>query len=455
MAAGHAERGVAISIASWRELRLLVEEAGDMWSGGRAPDRNDLRPLRTLAVALVFGCALALAVALRFGSGGHVALACGSGQPVMQANGLLATLDPSTFNSGTDLPDTGGIFNLDYGVGQQIAFAEDLSYIGATPPADLKLRWKFGDSNSYSYTATPSHTYAKAGTYLVWVDYYDSTSDQADKWTFFDYAHIHVVASLPPTPPIAHFTASGTTVVLESDQNAALTFDASGSKSLDGSPLTYTWDFNDGTSSTGEKVTHRYVLPGKTLVELIVTDAHGAKAVETMNIGVVSTQDDLPRAAVAASSSDVAPNQLVTFDASQTQLPKNEPNDQIVKFVWNFGDGTPAQATTGPTTSHSYKQAGTYTVTIQAFDLQGAAGAANIVITVATPGPNWLLFGFGSVALAATAVGAYFLIQSQRRYTALVRERERAMQLARARRVTERRPGPATRPPPRAPRARG
>jgi PKD repeat protein len=400
-----------------------------------------------LLVAALFGFVLAAAPGLFAAADGTVAWACGSGNPVMQANGLLATLDPATFNSGTDLPDTGGIFNLDYVAGRPISFGESLDYIGAPPPPDLKLRWKFGDGSSSTETAAPSHTYAKAGTYLVYVEYFDTTSSS---WQFFDYAHIRVATAAPPAnAPLAHASASATSIELGS----TVTLDASGSKSQDGSPLTYTWDFNDGTRATGVKTTHQYVQPGKTLVELIVADGHGVKAVDTLNLVVVPT-NGLPTAAMLPSATSIAPGGTVSFDASQSHAPTILPNDQLVKFVWNFGDGTPTQTTTIPTVSHAFKQAGTYTVTLQAYDEQDAAGTTTVSIRVGTGsgpsgaasygagGVNWPLIGFGGGALAALAIGGYFALQAQRRRNALILQRQRAMELARARRVTQQRPVP-------------
>lgn len=400
--------------------------------------------LRSVAFILL-GVFCGGALALLWGifpatGGGQFTLACGSGNPVMQANSLLATLDPNTFNAGNGLPDTGGIFALDYAAGKSIAFGENLAYIDSSAPPDLKLRWNFGDNSSSVVSLAPSHTYAKAGTYLVMVDYFDTTSYS---WQFFDYAHLHVVSSAAlPNPPVARIAASATSLELGTN----VTFDASGSKSQDGSALTYTWDFNDGTRTSGAKVTHQYIVPGKTLVQLIVTDGRGAKSVTALNLVVVPT-NGLPTAAVFANTTSVQPGQSVTFDASQSHAPDILPNDQLVKYVWDFGDGTPQQTTTSPTTSHTYKQKGTFTMTLQAYDEQDAAGTTTVTVYVGTTPPsasaatshgggaNIPLIGFGGVALAGLAVTGYYALQAQRRRNALIRARQQAMELARARRV--------------------
>lgn len=411
-----------------------------------------LRAAVILLAALVGGGMLALLVGASLGGGHSVAMAAGSGNPVMRANGLPATLDPASADANNPQLEFGGLFALSYPTGKSITFAEDLSYSNVTappPPGDFKLRWSFGDNTASVVSLSPTHTYAKAGTYLVLVEYYDTTSSS---WLYFDYAHITITSAAPlPNPPVAKVAASATS--LEAD--ATITFDASASKSQDGSALTYSWDFNDGTRATGVKVTHQYVETGKTFVELTVTDARGAKSVATLNLVVVPS-GGLPTAAVLPSATAIDPGGNVTFDASQSQLPTILANDRFVDFVWDFGDGTPRQTTTTPTVSHTFARAGKYSVTLQAYDAQGAAGTTTVTITVGAVdssgstssagggGANGPLIGFGGVGLVALAIGGYFMVQAQRRRNALIRARQAAMELARARRVTVKRDASAS-----------
>lgn len=79
----------------------------------------------------------------------------------------------------------------------------------------------------------------------------------------------------PPTanePPIAAFSASetGGPAPLE------VTFDAGASMDPDGEVVSYAWDFGDGATGSGERVTHVYQEPGYFVPRLTVTDDRGA-----------------------------------------------------------------------------------------------------------------------------------------------------------------------------------
>jgi PKD repeat protein len=79
----------------------------------------------------------------------------------------------------------------------------------------------------------------------------------------------------------------------------------------------------------------------------------------------------------------VACNQLVcSFDASGSA----DADGTISSYSWSFGDGQ--SSATGPAVSHTYSQAGTYTVALTVTDNAGAQGAVSSQVAVsAGPAP--------------------------------------------------------------------
>ncbi len=75
-------------------------------------------------------------------------------------------------------------------------------------------------------------------------------------------------AAAAAAPPIASVSAT-TDVATTGDE---VGYDASGSFDLDDDPLTFAWDFDDGTTATGPVVAHRFERPGAYRVRVVVHD---------------------------------------------------------------------------------------------------------------------------------------------------------------------------------------
>ncbi len=77
-----------------------------------------------------------------------------------------------------------------------------------------------------------------------------------------------------------------------------------------------------------------------------------------------------PTARITASPSSGAVPLAVSFDGSTSSDP--DAGDTLT-YTWDFGDGSPAETTTGPTTTHTYTTAGSFTSTLTVRDNHGAA----------------------------------------------------------------------------------
>ena len=141
-------------------------------------------------------------------------------------------------------------------------------------------------------------------------------------------------------------------------------------------PLTYAWNFGDGTTTTGTlNPSHTYQNPGTYTAQLTVTDALGIPATSTL---VVTVNDVAPTVSLTAPTSGTTGTAL-SFTAVASDI---SPADQAAGFTysWSFGDGGTA---TGATPSHAFATAGTYTVTVTATDKYGLSGTASDSISIA------------------------------------------------------------------------
>jgi outer membrane protein OmpA-like peptidoglycan-associated protein len=89
----------------------------------------------------------------------------------------------------------------------------------------------------------------------------------------------------PNRPPVCRLTAPAQAQVGE-----AVTLDASGSSDPDGDPLSYTWDFGDGTppaKTTFARNTHSYARIGGYAVKVTVDDGKGGSCTATAQLPVV------------------------------------------------------------------------------------------------------------------------------------------------------------------------
>jgi hypothetical protein len=155
-------------------------------------------------------------------------------------------------------------------------------------------------------------------------------------------------------------------------------FDASGSHDLDGDPLTYTWDFGDGTTGSGLQPTHVYTATGVYTATVSVSDG---SAVTTAS-ETVTVQPVVP-AVVISGPSDAARGQTRTWTFSASE-PNGSPTDPYTYQV-TWGDGS-TQTLQGPGSgvqaSHVYTGGTSAVISVVATDANGNPGTASQAVGV-------------------------------------------------------------------------
>lgn len=128
--------------------------------------------------------------------------------------------------------------------------------------------WDFGDGTTGT-GATPSHTYAAAGTYNVTLTVTDN-----DGLTGSVTKAVQIVL----VPPTASFVTT--------TQQLQVSVDGSGSSDSDGTIASYAWTFGDGGTATGVTAAHTYAAGGTYTIQLTVTDDTGLTGTASHDVTV-------------------------------------------------------------------------------------------------------------------------------------------------------------------------
>jgi len=236
--------------------------------------------------------------------------------------------------------------------------------------------WDFGDGTQFDTTdTTVSHTYREDNTYTVTLAIHDSSGKEAT-------AQQEIIINTANTnhPPTAQL------VLLSSPTGYSplvSSFDARESSDPDGDPLTYTWNFGDGSKVTGgAQISHQYVEPGRYITTVTVADNEGGlDSISSQPIIVLAPTDDSivtnPQAVINVNTISRTPLVPLNFTGSESIASSSDA--QITHYSWNFGDGTTGE---GVNISHIFGQAGTYLVQLVVTDSTGRQGMSSKTVTI-------------------------------------------------------------------------
>lgn len=246
----------------------------------------------------------------------------------------------------------------------------------------LSYSWDFGDGSTAT-GASVSHTWADDGTYTVRLRVNDDEN-----------------ASVSTTATVVVSNASPTITLITAGSGAegeALPFEGAATDAGVGDALTYTWDFGDGSTATGQTPAHTYADNGSYTVTLTVADADGGSTSATATSDVSNVDPTAPVASIPATGDEGV---AIAFGASSTDAGSA---DTIV-YTWDFGDGSQGE---GAAVSHAYADEGTYTVVVVATDDDGGfnstIGSISIQNTAPLLGLVDPVFGDEGAVVTATA----------------------------------------------------
>jgi PKD repeat protein len=283
----------------------------------------------------------------------------------------------STQPNPTVVYATPGIYNAvltaSNGVGSTTATQTNIVVVNGTPTPDFIFQtgglsaiftnqstnattylWSFGD-NSTSTEASPVHTYATTGTYIV-------------NLVTINACGINEVVdtvSIVGSAPVASFTIGGAGTVQGCSPLTVQFQDASV-----GNPTAWSWVFEGGTpsTSTDQNPMVTYAVAGSYQVILTATNVFGFNAVSQE--GVVKVLAD--------------PQALFTYNTLGGKVNFTNTSVGATTYSWDFGDGT-TSTDTNPT--HNYTADGIYTTTLTAANNCGTVVSTAATVVIQTP-PN-------------------------------------------------------------------
>ena len=155
------------------------------------------------------------------------------------------------------------------------------------------------------------------------------------------------------SPPFADFSADNTTIIIGNTVNFT--------DESTNNPESWSWDFGDGSpASTEQNPSHSYSSLGAFTVILTASNEYGDDIEEKVDF--ITVNPPPPVAAFSSDKTEIIANESVNFTDESTNTP--------TAWSWDFGDGSPASTDQNP--SHTYTDAGTYTVTLTATNIWGS-----------------------------------------------------------------------------------
>lgn len=212
-----------------------------------------------------------------------------------------------------------------------------------TSTAATSYYWDLGNSTTSTLT-NPSGSYITPGTYTVTLTAYNGSSSSVRTQVITVYAS-----------PTISFIASDTSVC----PGTPVTFTSTSIPGVVG-PVTYYWNFGDGTYSTAASPTHVFTGSGYYNITLSITNSQGCTSTRTITSFIRVFEHSAVNFSTSSTHYCTIPA-TVTFTNTTT-------GSGPFSYFWQFGDGG---TSTLASPTHTYTSFGTYTVRLRVTDVNG------------------------------------------------------------------------------------
>ncbi|WP_421875093.1 PKD domain-containing protein [Marinoscillum sp.] len=228
--------------------------------------------------------------------------------------------------------------------GQEIALINNTTLADAS---GLTYYWDFGDGKNAT-DVTPSQTYTSPGDYTITLT---ATSGNGCS------ASSSQVVTISPRPQGNFQLKNDVDEVITAACSQQEVFFDNNTIDPNGDPISYSWDFGDGSTSTLSDPSHTYSASGTYTIVLEMTTVSSCVYIQERTLTINPLVD------VDFSFSNVCDGEEVSFVNNSTIS-----SGSNISYLWDFGDGT-SSSQVNP--DHTYSTYGEYSVSLTAESNRG------------------------------------------------------------------------------------